>query len=86
MLRYSRKKAKVRRLIEDLFCGLSPAAASANVPVARKRSVSSHTSLLFMVLPALHVSAMGMPQKDAFEKLIFEVTKAGERLILATGE
>jgi hypothetical protein len=32
------------------------------------------------------ITAMGMPQKEVFEKLILEVTKNSELLIVATGE
>jgi hypothetical protein len=47
--------------------------ASANVTAARKRSVSSEKSFVFMGLSPS--TAMGMPQEDAFENHISVLEK-----------
>src|SRR5262245_51280653 len=66
-----RESRKVKRLFGP---SLSPAELrrtwlriEGETGLPRKVSYSS--------LPKLHVSTMGMPQKDAFEKLFLEVTK-----------
>jgi hypothetical protein len=37
--------------------------------------VNSQKGFLFMVLPALHISAMGMPQKEVYENRISRLEK-----------
>jgi hypothetical protein len=68
--------------LELALCAIFFGCASANLPAARKRSVASQRSLLFM---AFALYAMDMPQNSGFENHNLWMKTGRGRLILVQG-